>query len=57
MAWGEGLGVLQRSDHTHVPMDSTHLTQIIKEKGEKGNTEVGRGCGGESREREKEGVD
>lgn len=43
--------------HTHVPTGSTHLTQVIKEKGEKGNTEVGRGCGGESREREKRGVD
>lgn len=40
-----------------MPTGSTHLTQVIKEKGEKGNTEVGRGCGGEYREREKEGVD
>lgn len=28
-----------------MPTGSTHLTQVIKEKGEKGNMEVGRGCG------------
>lgn len=39
-----------------MPMGSTRLTQVIKENGEKWNTELGRGCGGESREREKEGV-
>lgn len=39
-----------------MPMGSTHLTQVIKEKGEKGDTEVGRGHGEEFREKEKEKV-